>query len=193
MLRALHYCHHALGQLIETFPNGTYLDATLGKGNDTLFILNHPAFRGKIYSFDIQEQAIKISQDKLKDSPRQDQVSLIQDGHQHLDVYLKDTVIQGAIFNLGYLPGGDHNITTLPQSTLEALNKIQERLVINGKIFIMVYSGHPQGQEEKNILFDYLRTWPQEYFQVLHYGFINQRNNPPLLLIIERIKEKESI
>lgn len=189
MLRALHYCHQVLGHLIEAFPEGIYLDATLGKGNDTLFILNQPHFNGHIYSFDIQEQAIKISQEKIKAHPHRESVTIIQDGHQNLNQYVQDPSIHGAIFNLGYLPGGDHSITTLPQSTLEALDKIQARLVVGGQIFIMVYSGHLQGQEEKNSLFDYLSTWPQEYFQVLHYGFINQRNNPPLLLIIERIKE----
>ena len=61
-----------------------------------------------------------------------------------------------------------------------------KRLVKGGQIIIVVYSGHPEGQLEKTSLMEALSTWPQEAFQVLQYEFINQRNNPPMVLIVEK-------
>lgn len=187
MLRALHFSHQLLSQLIEKFPEGIFIDATMGKGNDTFFMLNQPNFNGKIFGFDIQEQAIQQSSEKIHSHPLAHHAHLIHGSHTMIDKILEDNKIHGAIFNLGYLPGGDHSITTLYSTTIEALSQIRKRLVTNGQIIIVVYSGHPQGLIEKNELFNHLKTWPQEEFQVLQYEFINQRNQPPMLLIIERI------
>lgn len=190
MLRALHYSHQLLDSLIHRFPDGNFIDATLGKGKDSALILQHPAFRGKVYSFDIQDQAIQESRQRLASLEQYDRIEIIQDSHANLSTYLGDQAIHGAIFNLGYLPGGDHTITTQADSTLAALDQIRSRLVIGGQILIVVYAGHPQGQIEKSALFTHLATWPQTAFQVLQYGFINQINHPPLLLVVEKTKEE---
>lgn len=189
MLRALHYSHHLLTNLITKFPEGTFIDATLGNGNDTLYMLNQPNFSGKIYGYDIQEQAIINTQEKLAPHPLQSHVQLIQQSHSTIATTVIESTIEGAIFNLGYLPGGDHSITTHFESTSQALDQIRYRLVKNGQIIIVVYWGHPEGKIEKELLFDYLSQWPQEEFQVLQYEFINQRNQPPMLLIVERIRD----
>ncbi|MBR7927178.1 class I SAM-dependent methyltransferase [Aerococcaceae bacterium zg-ZUI334] len=187
MLRALHYSHHLLNELVTKFPNGLFIDGTLGKGNDTLRILNHPNFQGEVFGFDIQQAAIEQSMEKIKEHPLANHAHLILDNHAHLANHVGDQAIHGAIFNLGYLPGGDHSITTQFESTLQAIHAIQERLVPQGQLILVIYSGHPQGKIEKEKLFDALSQWPQEEFQVLQYGFINQRNNPPMLLVVEKL------
>lgn len=187
MLRALHFSHQLLTNLVEKFPEGLYIDATLGKGNDTYFILNQPTFEGEVYGFDIQSAAIEASLTKIENHPKKNKAHLIHDSHEKIASIVKDKAIHGAIFNLGYLPGGDHSITTQYESTIMALKQIQQRLEKNGQIILVVYSGHPQGKIEKEKLFEHLTSWPQEQFQVLQYEFINQRNEPPMLLIIEKI------
>ena len=189
MLRALHYSHHLLDALIQKFPTGVFLDGTLGKGNDSYYILNHPHFKGVLYSFDIQAFALEASRKKIDTlSPeRQSAINLIHDSHHHLESHIPHKNLHGAIYNLGYLPGGDHSITTLPETTLSSLHQVAKKLDVGGQIILVIYSGHPEGKVEKDALFDELSTWPQEEFQVLHYGFINQRNHPPQLLIVERV------
>ncbi|MBF6978559.1 tRNA (mnm(5)s(2)U34)-methyltransferase [Tuanshanicoccus lijuaniae] len=187
MLRALHYSHHLLNELITTFPNGVFIDGTLGKGNDTLRILNHPDFKGEVYAFDIQQAAIDQSVAKINPHPSANHAHLILDSHANLAKYVTEDVIHGAIFNLGYLPGGDHSITTQFDSTLQAIHAIAERLVPHGQLILVIYSGHPQGKIEKEKLMEALSLWPQEDYQVLQYGFINQRNHPPMLLVVEKL------
>lgn len=189
MLRALHFSHVMLSDTIQQFPNGVFVDGTLGKGNDIAYILSHKDFTGHAYGFDIQPQAIALTQQKLATLPSE-HYTLLCDSHATIDHHLAhEPVIHGAIYNLGYLPGGDHAITTTSHSTLQSIHQVAAKLIKNGKIILVIYSGHPQGQAEKAALLDELATWPQEHYQVLHYGFINQRNNPPFLLIIEKIAD----
>ncbi|HJF17083.1 MAG TPA: class I SAM-dependent methyltransferase [Globicatella sulfidifaciens] len=188
MKNALHFSHQLLADLIQRFPNGTFIDATLGNGNDTHFIINQPHFKGHVYGFDIQKQAILNSVEKLQAHPKFNQVSLIEKSHDQIEKVVTEPTIAGAIFNLGYLPGGDHEITTRFNSTIAAIKQIAEKLVKRGQILLVIYSGHPAGMIEKQKLFDTLSTWSQKEYQVLQYEFINQQNQPPMLLIIEKIK-----
>ena len=94
--------------------------------------------------------------------------------------------IHGAIFNLGYLPGGNHSVTTQFHTTLEAIVQIQERLVSQGQIILVLYSGHPQGMQEKSALLERLKVWSQKYYTICHLEYLNQDNSPPSLLIIEK-------
>lgn len=53
-------------------------------------------------------------------------------------------------------------------------------------IIIVVYSGHPAGKIERDQLLDVLKDWSQEEYSILQYNFINQKNNPPFTLVIEK-------
>lgn len=190
MNRALSLCHQEITQLIQRFPEGIYIDATLGKGNDTAYILSHSSFMGKVFGFDIQAAAIQASLQKLKDHDT-DRFDLFLHGHQDIDICLpleEYPSFTGAVFNLGYLPGGDHEIITRADSTYEALLQISRRLIIGGRIILVLYTGHPGGAEEAQSLLKEIAKWPQETFCISHNQWINQINTPPSLLLIEKIK-----
>ena len=70
------------------------VDFTMGNGYDTLFL---SGLANKVYSFDIQEQALVNTKERLKDV---NNVELILDSHEHVDKYV-DRIDVG-IFNLGY-------------------------------------------------------------------------------------------
>ena len=188
MLSALRFGHQQLDQLIQDFPQGNFIDGTLGNGHDLIRILTHSAFGGHAYGFDIQEQAIQNSQERIKQAgPIKGSYQLFQASHDQIDHYLNEVeAFHGAIYNLGYLPGGDHQVTTLADSTIQSLKQVAEKLVPKGKIIVIVYHGHPQGKLERDAVLEELSSWPQENYQVLQYGFINQINNPPFALIIEK-------
>lgn len=189
MLNALRYSQHLLKQLVEQFPEGHFIDATVGNGNDLRSILSHPSFKGKAYGFDIQTDALSITYDLLESHSEHlnGHYQLILDSHANIaDHFTEDFPLHGAIFNLGYLPGGDHSITTCYDSTITALEQITHRLVKRGQVILVIYSGHPTGKIEKNALLEELSSWPQESFQILQYNFINQRNSPPMTLVIEK-------
>ena len=52
------------------------------------------------------------------------------------------------MFNLGYLPGGDHAIVTKPESTVSAIVQTYRLLRMGGLISVLCYRGHVGGMEE---------------------------------------------
>ena len=91
------------------------------------------------------------------------------------------------MFNLGYLPGGDHNICTRFHSTRSAIEAAMRLLKKNGLIVMVVYYGGDSGFEEKDALMDYITTIDYKRYSVLKSEFVNQPNCPPLLVIIEKL------
>ena len=161
------------------------VDATMGNGYDTLYLAKIIGEEGFLYSFDIQKEALISTKEKLKKENLLSRTKLIVDGHENIDRYI-DKQIDFMIFNLGYLPKGDHNIITKPHTTIEAIKKGMNLLKPNGIISIAIYSGHEDGAYEKNELYKFLTKVNQEQFNVLSSSFINQINNPPDLILIEK-------
>lgn len=187
MLNALSKGHQSLYQLLSLYPEGCFIDATLGNGHDFYRMLTHPIFKGTVYGFDIQEEAIEATKKRIAHIPA-DRYQIIQDSHHKIDHYLSESqAVHGAIFNLGYLPGSDHQITTKAETTIEAVSKILDRLIINGKIIIVVYTGHPGGLAESDALISFTQSLDPQFYQVAIYKFINQKNQPPYLLMIEKV------
>ena len=162
------------------------IDATCGNGHDTLFLAEIVGEKGKVFSFDIQPEALTNTRRLLEANNLADRVHLIQSGHERMDSHVHEKVA-AVMFNLGYLPGGNHKIITRPDTTVEALAKSLQLLCAGGVVTVVVYSGHEGGREEKNTLLNYCRNLNQEYFTVLYYEIINQINEPPSLLVIERL------
>ena len=63
--------------------------------------------------------------------------------------------LAAAIFNLGYLPGGDKSLITQARNTLRAVEGIWEILRPGGLLLIVLYPGHEGGAEEAA----QLRAW----------------------------------
>ncbi|GAB3061564.1 class I SAM-dependent methyltransferase [Salinicoccus sesuvii] len=161
----------------------TVIDATCGNGHDTHFLAECTGERGKVYSFDIQEQALANARGLCEEK---NNIEFILDSHANVDKYIGEATIKAAMFNLGYLPKGNHSITTSHVSTLPAIDKIFNRLEVGGRIVIVVYHGHPAGKTERDCLLDFLSKWPQKDAQVLNYQFINQKNDAPFIICIEK-------
>ena len=162
---------------------GVAVDATCGNGHDTLFLAECVGKYGKVLAFDIQPQAIAATRQKLTEANLLDRVSLYEASHAKLNQYV-DYGIDAVMFNLGYLPGGEHAIVTKPESTVMALQVAVDRLNQGGIITLVIYTGHPGGQEEYNVVRSFAAGLPQQHYSVLEYKLINQVNRPPLLLAI---------
>lgn len=172
--------------LIKTYVKEHHicLDGTVGNGNDTMKILNALNGTGKIYGFDIQEDAINHTESLIFDRNYNTEVLLIKDSHEYVDRYIKER-INFAIYNLGYLPGGDKHIKTDHTSTIISIRKVLDLLAPNGILLITVYLGHPGGMDEYKAINDYLETLEQKNYNVFKLKFINQKNNPPITFGVE--------
>ena len=164
------------------------VDATMGNGYDTKYLAEKVGENGFVYAFDVQEEAIKSTAKKLEKENLSDRVKLILDGHENMDKYV-DKEVSCVLFNLGYLPRAKHQIITQPTTTIKAIEHSLRLLKPHGIVSIAIYTGHEGGMEEKNTIYDFVKGLNQSEFNVLECGFINQINNPPQLVLIEKKKE----
>ncbi|MDC3418268.1 class I SAM-dependent methyltransferase [Aquibacillus salsiterrae] len=184
LLKILPFAHDLMKKTLN--EGDIAIDGTCGNGNDTLLLSTLVGDKGKVYGFDIQQQAIEQTKQLLADNHRKN-VSVILDGHEYVDKYIdKNVLIGGAIFNLGYLPRGNKEIVTKPKTTIASLDKIIQLLKPGGMVVVVVYYGHKGGGDEKDAIINHLQRYDQKTYSVLQYGFINQKNTPPFLLAIEK-------
>ncbi|MDE1549260.1 class I SAM-dependent methyltransferase [Jeotgalibaca caeni] len=185
--KAVAFSHSLLKKSI--IPGDIVIDGTVGNGNDTVLLASLVGKTGTVIGFDIQETAIEKTKQKLLLTGLLPQVELHHASHaQAVDFLPPNKELGGAIYNLGYLPGGDKEITTQKDSTLMSISFLLPRLRIGSLLVVVVYSGHPAGEAEKNALVDYVSQLDQKEYDVLLYQFLNQKNNPPFVLAIERKK-----
>lgn len=178
--------HQIISSIVE--KGDLVVDATAGNGNDTVFLAGLVGEEGRVYSFDIQECALDSTKKKLIEKQLTDRVMQIHDGHQNIKNYISQPV-KAVMFNLGYLPGGDHSIGTKGNTTIEAIKASMELLTVHGIVSIVVYYGGDSGFEEKNEVMEFIKTIDCKKFTVMRTDFVNQVNCPPILICIEKTKQ----
>lgn len=177
--------HHLLIQKIK--HSQRILDATAGNGNDTLFLAEHSPATAEIYAFDIQQHALDVTKQKLQEQGLLKKVRLILASHDQVNQYVEEP-IDIVMFNLGYLPGGDHALTTDAKTTISALEKTMALLNINGIISITAYRGHQAGCIEHQQLANLLMNLPMRNFTVSCYSMVNHLETSPVLYLIEKVR-----
>ena len=180
MKRPLEMAHDFLAQVIT--QEDIVVDATMGNGHDTLFLAK---LAKQVYAFDIQKQALEKTSQRLQEAGLTN-AELILQGHETVDQFVRE--VKAAIFNLGYLPSADKSIITQPQTTIESLDKLCQMLIKGGRIAIMIYYGHEGGDIERDAVLDFVSQLPQQEYTATIYRTLNQINNPPFLVMIEKLE-----
>lgn len=186
LLNSLHESHRIIQSVVK--QGDTVVDATMGNGNDTAFLAELVGLQGKVFSFDIQPVALERTKKLLEQRGLLERVVLLNDGHENMDAYVSGQQVSTVMFNLGYLPKGDHSIATRPDTTIKAIQKSLELLILNGIVSIVVYYGGDSGFDEKEKVISFLSTLDNKKYSVMKREFINQPNCPPILICIEKIK-----
>ncbi|OBW59615.1 rRNA methyltransferase [Solibacillus silvestris] len=164
------------------------VDATAGNGHDTLFLANLVGDDGYVYAFDVQKEAVDETLHRLLDNALEHRAIVLKDGHENVANYIHKPV-SAAIFNLGYLPGSNHEIVTKPNTTIQAIESLLKLLKVGGMIVLVVYHGHEGGKNERDEVIRYVSDLPQKHVHVLRYEFMNQKNDPPFIIALEKVKE----
>ncbi len=179
------YCHHFLEEYVR--ENDCCIDATAGNGNDTEFLCRMVGEGGKVYAFDVQEEAIRQTRLRLENAGLTARASLIPDGHENMAKYVQEEA-SAVVFNFGYLPGGDHKVATRPETSLIAVEQGLGLLKKGGVMSLCIYSGGDTGYEEKEALLSYLKELDSKKWLVLVNSYYNRKNDPPLPVFVIRLK-----
>ena len=179
---AVKFIHQIISNYIR--PGDICIDATCGRGNDTLFLCQLVGEKGKVLAFDIQKEAIDSTRELITDHGYSEVVQTIFDSHINIDCYTKENSVFCIMFNFGWLPGGNHLISTRSDTSITAIEKGLNLLSPGGIMSLCLYSGKDSGFDEKNDIIAYLKTIDYHKYTVIVSDFINHANFPPIPVLI---------
>lgn len=167
------------------------VDATLGNGHDCLWLCRLVGGQGRVYGFDIQEEAVERSRIRLTENGMEKRATLIHDGHQNMLAHVEKESADAIMFNLGWLPGAQHGVTTFTETTLLAVNAALEVLKQEGVMTICVYPGHDEGARERETLIRWAKELDEKRYDAMIQSYLNQSNDPPLMIAVKKNKRRK--
>ncbi len=159
------------------------VDFTMGNGNDTLFLSKSVGNSGKVYAFDIQEEAVASTETLLTKEAAPKNYTLICASHHLVKEYVKESIAAG-VFNLGYLPGsGKKTLTTMRETTMPAVEAAIDLLAPDGALIIAVYPGHKEGELEGEMLREYFKNTSRFQICPTEVHILNSPTSPYFFLV----------
>ncbi len=167
------------------------VDFTMGNGNDTLFLSKTVGASGRVYAFDIQEEALVSTREHLSREGAPENYTLICASHHRVKEFVGEKIKAG-MFNLGYLPrSGKKAITTLRETTMPAVEAAIDLLLPNGVLIIAIYPGHEEGALEGEMLREYLGTLSRFKICASEFRILNSPESPYFFLVEKSPRAKE--
>lgn len=160
------------------------IDATAGRGGDTLFLARLVGESGHVTAFDIQQDAVDSTRRLLEENGMSQRADVLLKSHSEMDELFAEESVSLITFNFGWLPGGDHNIFTNKTTSIAAIEKGLRLLKSGGIMTLIMYYGRETGFEERDALLEFLPTIDSSRFTVIEMPFVNRPNCPPIPVII---------
>ncbi len=168
-------------------PGDRVADATCGNGRDTLLLAQLVGEGGRIWAFDLQEEALDATRELLAAHGVLDRVELVRAGHELLAEVVAGP-LTAVVFNLGYLPGGNKEVITRPATTLPALAAALDLLAPGGLLLVVIYTGHDGASEEEEAVTSWVAGLDPRAFNVWASRQLNRSAAAPYLVLVEKGK-----
>ena len=192
LTRIVSWSHRLAREILR--PGDLAIDLTAGRGRDTCMLAEAVGPTGRVLAYDIQHEALTATARALREIGREPAcLSVGQPIPSSPGIFLcegchgtlADAVAEGAkvvMANLGYLPGGDPQVTTRDMTTLAALERGLKILEVGGRLIVTVYTGHPGGAEEEVAVNKLLGGLPGTDWQVLQIRVVNHIDAPAVFV-----------
>lgn len=163
-------------------PGAFCIDATAGKGRDTVLLCRLVGPEGRVLAFDVQQDAVDQTRALLDTEGLTAEVVL--DSHANMARYAAPESVDCIVFNFGRLPGGDPKIFTTASSSIPAIDAGLTLLRPGGVMALALYYGKENGYEEKNAVLQHLKSLNDRAFTVLACDWLNRKHDPPLPIFL---------
>lgn len=179
-------------EMIEAamFDGAVAVDATMGNGHDTQWLCELVGENGRVYAFDVQPEAVERTGERLAETGLQGRAKLFCAGHERMGEFVHEQA-DAIVFNLGWLPGAEHGVTTQTSTTLMAVNAALELLKEDGLMTVCIYPGHEEGTRELHALMEWASALDEKRYDALLKTYLNQSNDPPRMLAVRKKKTKK--
>lgn len=181
-LNTLFLAHKFVSEHVQ--PGDFCIDATAGKGRDTVFLCELVKESGKVLAFDIQPDAVAQTKSLISERGYDQIASVILDSHSNMEQYASAETVDCIMFNFGWLPGGSHKIFTCPDTSIPAIEAGLRLLKPGGIMSLCIYYGGESGYEERDALLEYLATIDNRKYTVIVNTFHNRIGDPPIPVYI---------
>ncbi len=162
------------------------VDFTMGNGGDTAFLSQTVGENGRVYAFDIQNEALISTEAHLKELGCPENYELHLASHHRVLEFVKEPIKAG-MFNLGYLPrSGRKEVTTMRETTLPAVRDAISLLAPDGILLIAIYPGHEEGRLEGEMLAEYFATLDRRRICASCFRIINSPTSPYFYIVETR-------
>ena len=158
------------------------VDFTMGNGHDTEFLSKTVGSGGRVFAFDVQQQALDSTAANLKAAGCPENYTLILDSHHKVKEYVQGPIRAG-MFNLGYLPGSDKSVTTMRVTTMPAIEAAIDLLDHGGVLLVAVYPGHAEGDAEGKMICEYLSGLSRYKVCATRINILNSPTSPFFIII----------
>jgi len=180
--RATEISHRLLALAVQ--EGDTVIDATAGQGRDACFLAALVGESGRVWAFDVQEEACRATRAALAELGFLPRARVIRADHAGLAAYDIEPAA-AAIFNLGWLPGSDHTMVS-GANTAAALQAALHKLKIGGALVVVAYPGHEAGATEYAAVQNWLQSLPKKQARAMQITFpLNEQ--APVVLLIEKL------
>lgn len=158
------------------------IDATAGNGHDTVFLAECVGEDGRVLAFDVQQAAIRSASERVAAAGFSSRVEFHLKSHAAMASHAEPGSVAAVMFNLGYLPGEDHRLTTGSAETLMALVAAAIVLKPGGVISIVCYPGHEAGAGESAAVEAWMTGRAAVGWRVARYAMLGTLRPAPFLL-----------
>ncbi len=179
------WCHHFIREHVK--EGDLCIDATAGNGNDTKLLCELVGDTGKVIAFDIQHMAVEHTKKRLTEDGLLGRAEVHLDTHENMSQYVEKESVACITFNFGYLPGGDHALSTKKESSIVAIQNGLSLLKKGGIMSLCIYSGGDSGFEERDAILEELKQMDGKKYLVIVSTYYNRPNNPPIPVLIIKL------
>jgi len=175
-------------------PGDAVIDATAGNGHDTCFLAELTGPHGVVIAFDVQADAIQRTRERLKQNDLHG-VTTLQRNHAELKSAVPGSLhrrVSAVMFNLGYLPGGDKSVVTVPETTVHGICAALDILRPGGVVTIVVYPAHAGGAAETRHVEQLLNSLVANEFSTETIQSTPATASSPRLHIVKRHEQCDS-
>jgi hypothetical protein len=167
-----------------------YWERLLQKG-DWANILLEKRPQGGVIGIDIQQVAISRTNDLLRlhfSEEDRARIHLYCQSHTDFPPLAQKNPIRLIVYNLGYLPKGNKQMTTMTQNTLISVGNALDLVVPGGAVSITCYPGHEEGLREEKAVLEEVSNLCSATWNVCTHTFSN-RPLAPSLIFIQRTRK----
>lgn len=175
-------------------PGDFAIDATAGNGHDTAILARLVGLSGRVLAFDIQPEGLENTRLRLvEEGTFGEHIKLVLADHARLEQVASAEwlgCVRVIMFNLGYRPNSERPVSTGLVTTLSAMGQSLGLLAEGGLMTVVAYRAHEGGESETQAILEWAMGLDDRLWHVARYDLPNIRSRPPILLAINKRKQK---